>query len=431
MDPLGCARCTAKSVICHYQTGPVQQISQPSETFVVNGVAEQLHDSELPIFRDGETNCSAFTEPGEPLPDRICPPTLADEADFSNDLWRMIDATTSINGPPLCETHMGNVGGSDESPERSHGTEQSALCTPSVSIPTSLTYQDPSDLLERRKAAKAALDISSNIVLHILRSFPSMMLGNNSMPPFVHPKFKGSTTRGIRCLCPLDTAKQLSRLLAHGMSKSYVWGLIRTEQERMLTQYLTFGKWELLGSLQSLVLYLLLRIVEGRRDYTRFGTQLLISINVLCSYLVTLCGNFVRVEEFEGRILPWQDWVFQDTFGTVRVINRLFHADLAFPCSEIAQYAFAPLPSRMSLWLAENEVEWAVDFVESPQRNVMQGILRNGALVTIKGLDWKPDRNMDWDLWYAGADSFGLLVRLAADMALPPGATAGPMLPPS
>jgi hypothetical protein len=45
-------------------------------------------------------------------------------------------------------------------------------------------------------------------------------------------------------------------------------------------QHPSFSKWEVLEALQSLVVYMLLRIIEGRHDYTNFDTQLLASINV-------------------------------------------------------------------------------------------------------------------------------------------------------
>lgn len=42
----------------------------------------------------------------------------------------------------------------------------------------------------------------------------------------------------------------------------------------------TFHKWEALEALQSLVVYMLLRIIEGRHEYTDFDTRLLASLNV-------------------------------------------------------------------------------------------------------------------------------------------------------
>lgn len=45
-------------------------------------------------------------------------------------------------------------------------------------------------------------------------------------------------------------------------------------------KYPSFSKWEVLEALQSLVLYILLRIIEGRHDYTNFSTQLMVSIMV-------------------------------------------------------------------------------------------------------------------------------------------------------
>lgn len=55
-------------------------------------------------------------------------------------------------------------------------------------------------------------------------------------------------------------------------------------------QHPSFSRWELLQALQSLVVYMLLRIIEGRHEYTNFDSQLLISMNVR-PVQQSLCGN--------------------------------------------------------------------------------------------------------------------------------------------
>jgi hypothetical protein len=41
-----------------------------------------------------------------------------------------------------------------------------------------------------------------------------------------------------------------------------------------------YSTWELLSALQSLLVYAIMRLVEGRKDYTDFDVLLLVSINV-------------------------------------------------------------------------------------------------------------------------------------------------------
>jgi hypothetical protein len=181
------------------------------------------------------------------------------------------------------------------------------LLQSSFSIPASLSYRDPSSLFERRKFSEPELELTGDLALHILRSYPYMMANQGSVPPFIHPKYQYLSESDTARPNPLDAALKLAKMLLHGrrMNKSLIWGLIRIEQERLLNevrteplspywqlvetrlltrdiakQHPSFSKWEVLETLQSLVVYILLRIIEGRHDYTNFDTQLLASINV-------------------------------------------------------------------------------------------------------------------------------------------------------
>lgn len=52
---------------------------------------------------------------------------------------------------------------------------------------------------------------------------------------------------------------------------------------RFHSKHPQFDKWETLEALQSLLLYVLMRVTEGRHDYTNFDTQLLGSVYVSIS----------------------------------------------------------------------------------------------------------------------------------------------------
>lgn len=67
----------------------------------------------------------------------------------------------------------------------------------------------------------------------------------------------------------------------------------------------------------------------------------------------------------------------------------------------------------MTLWHAENETDWAVDYVEYLHKNAIHGMFKNGDLAELKESAGKQH-----DRWYDYADSFGLLVTLAADMII-------------
>lgn len=152
------------------------------------------------------------------------------------------------------------------------------------------------------------------------------------------------------------------------------------------------------------------------------------------------------------------------TISTARIINRLLHAELSIPCPELPDFAFAPLPARRALWRARSASDWALEYVAggspgtpaarkweaqlagstagretigpapAPQLGSarggggrVKGMLSNGDLVRLReetgpeAMGWgvaaaRTERKLDWDRWYAGADSFGLLVVISANL---------------
>jgi hypothetical protein len=108
----------------------------------------------------------------------------------------------------------------------------------SFSIPVSLSYRDPSSLFERRKFSEPELELTGDLALHILRSYPYMMVNQGSVPPFIHPKYQYLSEIDTARPNPLDAALKLAKMLLHGrrMNKSLIWGLIRIEQERLLNE---------------------------------------------------------------------------------------------------------------------------------------------------------------------------------------------------
>ncbi|CAG9981237.1 unnamed protein product, partial [Clonostachys byssicola] len=288
---------------------------------------------------------------------------------------------------------------------------------PGSSIPMALELNSSSSLFQKRDFPETELGLASDVALHILRSYPYMIASQGAVPPFIHPQYEsldeGNTTRPS----PLYASLNLVKMLLHDrrVNKGLMWGLIRIEQERLLNEHLSFSRWELLQALQALVVYMLLRIIEGRHEYTNFDSQLLISLNAICKHLTMKYGKLISPEEVAGREMPWKDWVFNEsrrrTSSTVVVITRILHAQISPPSEGMTEYSHFPAPSPMKLWRAENEADWAIDYTEYQYQNAVHGMLKIGDLVQLKGRVGNQN-----DGWYAYADSLGLLVTLAADL---------------
>lgn len=123
------------------------------------------------------------------------------------------------------------------------GENQSAYITasgrseePQTPIPASLTHNDPASILERRRFTKPELELTGDLALHTLRSFLYVMADRDSIPPFIHPKYRDWMELDTNRPSPLYAAIKLAKMLFldRGMNKTLVWSLIRMEQERLL-----------------------------------------------------------------------------------------------------------------------------------------------------------------------------------------------------
>jgi hypothetical protein len=99
------------------------------------------------------------------------------------------------------------------------------------------------------------------------------------------------------------------------------------------------------------------------------------------------------------------------TATAVLIINSIIHAQIMTPPQAMPEYSHSPAPSPITMWCAENEFDWTVDYAEYLHRNTTHGMLRNGDLAELK-----EGTGSHHNRWYAYADSFGLLVTLVANM---------------
>jgi hypothetical protein len=99
------------------------------------------------------------------------------------------------------------------------------------------------------------------------------------------------------------------------------------------------------------------------------------------------------------------------TATAVLIINSIIHAQIVTPSQTMPEYSHLPAPSPITLWHADNEMDWTTNYTEYLHTNTMHGMLKNGDLVQLKEATGKQH-----DRWYAHADSFGLLVTLVANM---------------
>jgi len=314
-DPAGCSRCLSRGNPCTYPGRLSHSLDFSDPTPASSGITVSQGKTPEPNGSSALENQNlSLDEIGlfvaTPLIDTISgndqlPPTAStwdNEASWIP-VPDVLDLLTLPDGEHHLVVHTEDSTVSDETqgvPDHTTGSRH--LRQPSPSIPVSLSYKDPSSTLERRHFSQMELEATGDLALHILRSYLYMMADGDSPPPFIHTMYQDLIPVGTSRPSSLSAATNLAKMLVlgRGVNKALIWRLIRMEQERLLNdvraatlrsahpvanqrhhwKHPKFDKWESLEALQSLVLYILMRINEGRRDYTDFDSRLLISVKV-------------------------------------------------------------------------------------------------------------------------------------------------------
>lgn len=109
---------------------------------------------------------------------------------------------------------------------------QQAIYSPDVSIQAIPTYTLRS--FNQRPKVKTGAQRIANLILHTLKSYPLMMLRDNTLPPFIHPHLVSSDAEN-NDMEPLTNCISLVHTLSnriHGSRKLF-WKNVRMECERL------------------------------------------------------------------------------------------------------------------------------------------------------------------------------------------------------
>ncbi|KAF2497815.1 hypothetical protein BU16DRAFT_559543 [Lophium mytilinum] len=291
-----------------------------------------------------------------------------------------------------------------------------------LSIPDLLTPQNPRSLV-RRSMGKPLAQTSADILLRMFGSFTSMMARKETFPPFINSKcFSNIPGKENEIPEALVNCMSLSRMFAErtaGTSK-LLWRTIRMEHERLWFQHDSFNNWELLAAVQALMIYALMRIIDGETEHNDFDVPLMISVNSICQRLADRIGggdyhNIISDQK------AWHDWVFYESrrrfIIIARILNLLVDMGHSLTCSSLPGFILVPLPSKKVLWEAPNEEVWQKEFETTLRAREIFGVTTEGRLVRlVQEMNRITATNAEWEEWYAGSDGFGSLVMLAASL---------------
>ena len=340
------------------------------------------------------------SSPGTASPTTITPPSL------------LLDSTDPI---------------SDEQNEltsqrkRQHQTQRQQLLSFAISPGPSMNVRS---MIQRPKMHHGA-ERAASLILYTLKSYP-LMLQQNSLPPFIHPSYVSFTDEGTTTE-PLENCIALMHMMANRVkgSRKLFWRNVRTECERICDQNQTLSRWELLGAMQALSIYILIRIDEGETEHnnldylleravivsplhryaqgmsddvrsssSRYNSLATILIVIRMTYHVAAIRLIAGKTGFtknpgEGTLIiptsvPDSLTNTHDRLAIIyRILNKLVFFDPAAMCDMPTEFMIAPLPAKRQLWEAKDAEDWRKQQQNQPREETSFALAVDGEIVKL------------------------------------------------
>ncbi|KAL8861960.1 MAG: hypothetical protein Q9178_001830 [Gyalolechia marmorata] len=260
--------------------------------------------------------------------------------------------------------------------------QEAAIRSSNLSIQSLPTYSVRS--FDHRAQLNTGAQRISDLILHTLKSYPMMMLRDNSLPPFIHPYLVSDDIEN-NGMEPLTNCINLVHMLSnryHGSRKLF-WKNVRMECESFMD-----------GDIAS------------------------------------------TTPQLSNPESGWKDWILEESTRRLcvvyQVVNMLIYFEPAALCDlRSTGLLLGPLPARRQLWEADGELAWKKESEESTSGQF--GLATSGELVRVDGsrhsCGYPPAspsqlvkervaaRNTaNWEEWCKGMDGFGGLILLTASL---------------
>jgi hypothetical protein len=289
-------------------------------------------------------------------------------------------------------------------------TQPSTALMNGNNVPSLENDATPMALFEPQIFLNPSAMIASTVGTGILRSYPAMMREEKTFPPFIHHCFK-SEADGNPLSLALRNAMVISQLFLD--QSPDIVDRIRHEQRRILHKLDSMDIWDLLSSVFSLIIYILIRISSGP-SYDQEDSQLIHTLWYVCSKIAE--GGYQQVSSLR-QLAPWKYWVLIESKrrvnSTLRLMKQLYNLDigLSYPYADIT--TATPLPASKLLWLSKSEQEWQKEL----DRDSFYSKLSLHDLMQFRGsTENDHPSTTEWARWYAGTDELGILVVISASL---------------
>jgi hypothetical protein len=270
-----CARCAQRGLTCQYPRAATKrrdvaearrpvvahELNPDAANTIMPAVTDTLSlptmtpamDSDSPmLFTDAEWNFDDMTALDEYMhtSPQTFPSNASSSSPTSTDPTTVSpDATDALQVQSLAQEHLFNF---------------SISPVPNPNIRT----------LVQRPRMHPGADRTASLLFYTLKSYP-VMLRHNTLPPFIHPSYVSFTDEGTTTE-PLENCITLMHMMASRVqgSRKLFWRNVRQECERICDQNQTLNKWELLGAMQALSIYVLIRLDEGETEHNNLDSLL-------------------------------------------------------------------------------------------------------------------------------------------------------------
>lgn len=232
-----CSRCLSRGIQCHYpensrsDVGPKRQSevlrNEPHST-TCSSVAElPVEPRPLASHDNGTVLDSALSMPLENLGEEFLDWNDA-ELDFSD----FLNAQTLIENVDYSSSGTSLFRRSNSTTYQTNPVHYS-LFSPEHTMPPTPSIYNTRSLVLRSKITGGATR-SANLILGTLKSYPHMILRDNTLPPFIHPSLVPFHKEDDE-MEPLTNCISLVHMVSSGIrgSKKLFWRNVRMECERL------------------------------------------------------------------------------------------------------------------------------------------------------------------------------------------------------
>ncbi|ORY12875.1 hypothetical protein BCR34DRAFT_286370 [Clohesyomyces aquaticus] len=420
-----CSGCSSRQIQCQYDGEALQNLSAFATSM------SQISQGNTVTRHDPAT--AAMNEMSGSIPDSVADNFWSDvllDAEFLGLSDIPVDAHTDF-APATTETRelmaFQDTFQFAATDLQIQAPDPSSIISPtdlSVTLSDGLSTEEPSRPIAIRRMIRPESRSIALFLMNIIGSFPRMMLRKETFPPFIHPK----------CHWNLNSKEdELPEMLVNCMTlaemftvrtkktSNLLWRTVRMEYERLWLEHERYSDNELLASVQALLIYAIMRFMDGHTDLENFDIPLLQSLNTISSALSLRIGGGEFKNSVEVEQQSWQDWIFQESRRRVvtvaRIMNLAINLDHAISCEPLDGFCLAPLPAKKTLWEAADAKHWRAEFDTTLHAREIFGLSKLGKVLKLQqSRDQIIATPVEWEEWYATADGFGPVVMLASSL---------------